>query len=149
MTVRSICTHKVITVDREIDIAAAASVIRDNHIGYLIVTDSRSGGSSPIGVITDRDIVVKVMAMDVDPHTLTVGDVMTPEPLTAADDDGISETLRRMRRMGVRRVPVVGPGGKVSGVLSIDDVLDHVVGQLSDVSGSMRNELTIERTLET
>jgi CBS domain-containing protein len=46
-------------------------------------------------------------------------------------------------------VPVVGPGGKVSGVLSIDDVLDHVVGQLSDVSGSMRNELTIERTLET
>jgi CBS domain-containing protein len=149
MTIASICTHKVITVDRKIDIAAAASVMRDNHIGYLIVTDARSGGSTPIGVITDRDIVVKVMAKDVDPHTLTVGDVMTPEPLTAADDDGISETLRRMRRLGVRRVPVVGPGGKLSGVLSIDDVVDHVVGQLSEVSGSMRNELNFERTLQT
>ena len=149
MTIASICTHKVITVDRDIDISAAAGVMRENHIGYLIVTDSRSGGSSPIGVITDRDIVVKVTAKDVDPHSLTVGDVMTPEPLTAADDDGISETLRRMRRLGVRRVPVVGPGGKVSGVLSIDDVLNHVVRQLSDVSGSMRNELNFERALQT
>ena len=149
MTIGAICTRKVITVDREIDIPVAARVMRDNHIGYLIVTDARSGGSAPIGVITDRDIVVKVVAKDVDPHTLTVGDVMTPKPLTAANDDGIGETLRRMRRLGVRRVPVVGPGGRVSGVLSIDDVVDHLVGQLSDVSGSIRNELQFERTLQT
>ena len=146
MTIGAICNRQVITVDREIDIAAVASVMRDNHIGYLVVTDARSGGSGPIGVITDRDIVVKVLAKDVDPHTLTVGDVMTPEPLVAADDDGIGETLRRMRRMGVRRVPVVGLGGKVSGVLSIDDVVDHLVSQLSDVSGSIRNELRFERS---
>ena len=149
MTIGAICTRKVITVDREIDIPVAARVMRDNHIGYLVVTDARSGGSVPIGVITDRDIVVKVLAMDVDPHTLTVGDVMTPQPLIAANDDGIGETLRRMRQLGVRRVPVVGPGGRVSGVLSIDDVVDHLVGQLSDVSGSMRNELQFERTLQT
>ena len=78
MTIGAICTRKVISVDREIDIPVAARVMRDNHIGYLIVTDARSGGSAPIGVITDRDIVVKVVAKDVDPHTLTVGDVMTP-----------------------------------------------------------------------
>lgn len=147
MTITSICTHRVITVDRQIDIAAAATVMRENHIGYLIVTDARSGGASPIGVITDRDIVVKVTALDVDPHTLTVGDVMTAEPLTAAEDDGISETLHRMRRLGVRRVPVVGARGQVSGVLSIDDVVDHLVGQLADVAGSIRNELKLEETL--
>jgi CBS domain-containing protein len=149
MTIGSICTRKVITVDRGIDIAAAAGVMRDNHIGYLIVTVARSAGSAPIGVITDRDIVVKVLAKDVDPDTLTVGGVMTPEPLTAADDDGISETLRRMRRLGVRRVPVDGPGGAVSGAVSIDVVVDHLMGQLSHVSGSMRNELKLERTLQT
>lgn len=147
MTVDSICTRKVITVDRDIDITAAAGVMRDNHIGYLIVTNARSGGGAPIGVITDRDIVIKVTAKDVDPHTVTVGDVMTPEPLTAADDDGISETLHRMRRLGVRRVPVVGPRGYVSGVLSIDDVVDHLVAQLSDVAGSIRNEEKFELTL--
>ena len=147
MTIGSICTHRVITVDRAIDIAAAASVMRDNHIGYLIVTDALSGGSAPVGVITDRDIVVRVLAKDVDPHTLTVGDVMTPEPLTAAEDDGIGETLHRMRRLGARRVPVVGARGQVSGVLSIDDVVDHLVSQLSDVAGSVRNVLQHEETL--
>jgi CBS domain-containing protein len=147
MTIGSICTRKVITVDRGIDIAAAAGVMRDNRIGYLIVTDASSGGGAPIGVLTDRDIVVKVLAKDVDPHALTVGDAMTPEPLTAAEDDGVSETLRRMRGLGVRRVPVVGARGQVSGVLSIDDVVDHIVGQLSDVSGSIRNELRFEQTL--
>lgn len=138
MTIGTICTARVITVDRGTDIAAAAAVMRENRIGYLIVTDP--GGAAPIGVITDRDIVVKVVAKDVDAHTLTVGDVMTPDPLTAAEDDGISETLHRMRRLGVRRVPVVGPRGQVSGVLSIDDVVDHLVSQLSDVAGSIRNE---------
>ena len=138
MTIGTICTARVITVDRGVDIAAAAAVMRENRIGYLIVTDP--GGAAPIGVITDRDIVVKVVAKDVDAHTLTVGDVMTPDPLTAAEDDGISETLHRMRRLGVRRVPVVGPRGQVSGVLSIDDVVDHLVSQLSDVAGSIRNE---------
>jgi CBS domain-containing protein len=145
MTTGSICTHRVITVDRQIDIAAAAAVMRDNHIGYLIVTDA--GGPSPVGVLTDRDIVVKVIAKDVDAHTLTVGDVMTPEPLTAAEDDGISETLHRMRRLGVRRVPVIGSRGQVTGVLSIDDVVDHLVSQLTDVAGSVRNELKLEETL--
>jgi CBS domain-containing protein len=149
MTIGTICTHRVITVDRGIDIAAAAAVMRENHIGYLIVTDAQSGGSAPVGVITDRDIVVKVMAKDVDAHTLTVADVMTPDPLLAAEDDGISETLHRMRRLGVRRVPVVGPRGHVTGVLSIDDVVDHLVSQLSDVAGSIRNELKLEDTLRT
>jgi CBS domain-containing protein len=69
--------------------------------------------------------------------------------LTAAEDDGIGETLHRMRRLGVRRVPVVGPRGLVTGVLSIDDVVDHLVVQLSDVAGSIRNELKLEETLRT
>ena len=147
MTIGSICTHKVITVDRSIDIAAAAAVMRESRIGYLIVTDIQSGGATPIGVLTDRDIVVSVMAKDLDPHALTVGDVMTPDPLVAGDDDGISETLSRMRRLGIRRVPVVGANGHVIGVLSIDDVVDHLVRQLSDVAGSIRNELGLEQTL--
>lgn len=149
MGVGSLCTHRVITVDRGIDVAAAAGVMRDNHIGYLIVTDAGTGGAAPIGVLTDRDIVVKVLAKNVDAHSLTVGDVMTPEPLTAAIDDSLGETLHRMRKMGVRRVPVVGPRGQITGVLSLDDVIDHLVGQLADVSGSIHTEQKVERALRT
>jgi len=149
MGVGSLCTHRVITVDRGIDVAAAAEVMRENHIGYLIVTDARSGGAAPVGVLTDRDIVVKVLAKDVNAHSLTVGDIMTPEPLIAADDDGLSETLHRMRGLGVRRVPVVGPRGQITGVLSLDDVIDHLVSQLGDVAGSIQNEQKFERALRT
>jgi len=137
MTADPACCSPRTTLDQ------VAKMMVLNDCGEIPVIDA---ANKPIGVITDRDIVVKVLAKDVDPHTLTVGDVMTPEPLVAADDDGIGETLRRMRRMGVRRVPVVGLGGKVSGVLSIDDIVDHLVSQLSDVSGSIRNELQFERS---
>lgn len=140
MTVSSICSHRVITVDRDISIAVAAAVMRDNNIGYLVVMDDRTGSGTPIGVISDRDIVIKVTARDVDPHAVTVAEVMTAHPLTAAVDDRISDTLHRMRRLGVRRVPVVGASGSVSGVLSVDDVVDHLVSQLADVVGSIRNE---------
>jgi CBS domain-containing protein len=140
MTVGSICTRRIITVEVSVDIAAAAEVMRENKIGYLIVTNKANGNRTPAGVITDRDIVVKILAKDVNPHSLTAGDVMTREPLVAREDDGISETLHRMRVLGVRRVPVVNARGQIAGVLSIDDVIDHLVSQLADVAGATRNE---------
>lgn len=140
MAVGSICRRKVITADVAIDVAAAAQVMRENKIGYLIVTDKAAGDRAPVGVVTDRDIVVKIIAKDVDPHSLTVGDVMSREPLVATEDDGVSETLRRMRKLGVRRVPVVNARGQVAGVLSIDDAIDHLVAQLSDVARAAYNE---------
>lgn len=140
MAVGSICTRRVITVDTGIDVAAAAQVMRENKIGYLIVTDKESGNRAPAGVVTDRDIVVKVVAKDVDAHALTIGDVMSRDPLVATEDDGISETLHRMRTLGVRRIPVIDARGQVAGVLSIDDVIDHLVSQLSDVAKAAHNE---------
>lgn len=140
MAVSSICTRRVITVDIGIDIVAAAAVMRESKIGYLIVTDKKHHGRGPAGVITDRDIAIKVTALDIDPNSFTVGDVMTRDPLTAADYDSISDTLRRMRSLGVRRVPVVGDNGQITGVLSIDDVVDHLATQLTDLAGSARSE---------
>jgi len=145
MGVGSLCTHRVITVDRGIDVAAAATVMRDNHIGYLIVTDARSGGAAPVGVLTDRDIVIKVMARNLDPHALKVSDVMTPEPLVADYADDIGKTLHRMRALGVRRVPVISPQGNIAGVLSLDDAFDHLVIQMADVAGSIRGQQPTER----
>ncbi len=140
MAVGSICTRRIITVDVGVDVAAAAQVMRENKIGYLLVTDKASGSRAPAGVVTDRDIVVKVLAKDVNPHALSVGDIMTREPLVATEDDGISETLHRMRTLGVRRVPVVNARGQIAGVLSIDDAIDHLVSQLSDVAKAAHNE---------
>ena len=114
--------------------AAAFAAVKDSN---------RNFAQSLIGRAEDGGLGNPLAAIECS-FDLGCGDI-----LTAANDDGIGETLRRMRQLGVRRVPVVGPGGRVSGVLSIDDVVDHLVGQLSDVSGSVRNELQFERTLQT
>jgi predicted transcriptional regulator len=144
MAVGTICSRRVITVDRAIDVAAAARVMRDKQVGYLVVTDAASGGQKPVGVITDRDIVIKVLAAGVEPRSRKVGDVMTLEPLVAGYADDIGKTLHRMRALGVRRVPVINTQGNIAGVLSLDDAFDHLVSQMADVAGSIRNQQPTE-----
>lgn len=145
MAVGTICTRRVVTVDRAIDVGAAARVMRDKQVGYLVVTDAASGGQKPVGVITDRDIVIKVMAPGLEPRSRKVGDVMTLEPLVAGYADDIGKTLHRMRALGVRRVPVINTQGNIAGVLSLDDAFDHLVSQMADVAGSIRNQQPTEQ----
>lgn len=145
MAVGTICTRQVVTVDRAIDVAAAARVMRDRQVGYLVVTDVASGSQKPVGVLTDRDIVIKVMASNIDAHSLKVSEVMTTEPLVAGYADDVGKTLHRMRALGVRRVPVINAQGGIAGVLSLDDAFDHLVTQMADVAGSIRNQQPTER----
>jgi CBS domain-containing protein len=98
-------------------------------------------------VLTDRDIVTTVVAREADPRSLRVEDVMTQQPVTASIADSIEKVLHDMRGIGVRRLPVVGQRGELVGVLSLDDVLDWLSGQLQNVAGSIRNEQVIEGTL--
>ncbi|MBV8301443.1 MAG: CBS domain-containing protein, partial [Candidatus Dormibacteraeota bacterium] len=126
----------------------AAKLMREWHVGYLVVVDSRNPASlRPVGVLTDRDIVVAVVAKGEDPRALQVGDVMTRDPLVIAVDKSLAFALGEMRRIGVRRVPVVGAAGEVVGVLSLDDVLDALAEQLLGVVGSIRGELRMEAEL--
>ena len=89
MTVGSICNHNVATVHRGVDIEQAAQLMRDEHVGDLIVIETREGRTVPIGVVTDRDIVVEVVAKGVDPTDVTVGDAMSSDLLSVHEDNGI------------------------------------------------------------
>lgn len=149
MNVGKICQHNVVTVRPFDELTTAAQLMRERHIGYLVVVepDLAEGGARPIGVLTDRDIVIAVVAGGVDPKTLTVGDVMTQQPVITAESSSTRAALQEMRRIGVRRLPVIGSRGELRGVLSIDDVLDSLASELQDVAGSIRNERRIETAL--
>ena len=123
--------------------------MREKHIGYLVVVDPEVVDQSlrPVGVLTDRDIVVSVVARETDPRALRVGDVMTQQPVTVGSAEPVERALREMRRIGVRRLPVVGQRGELIGVLSLDDVLEVLAGELQSIAGSIRNERVIERSL--
>ncbi|MGZ9038754.1 MAG: CBS domain-containing protein [Burkholderiales bacterium] len=91
-------------------------------------------------MLTDRDLAIAVLAKDVDPHTLTVGDVVSTELFSVRESDSVSEVLRLMRERGVRRVPVLTRSGALAGLLTIDDILDIVAEQLSDMVHAVERE---------
>jgi CBS domain-containing protein len=149
MNIGQLCNRNPITVQRTDELIRAAQLMREKHIGYLVVVDPEIAEQSlrPVGVLTDRDIVVSVVARAADARALRVGDVMTQQPVTIAATEPVEKALREMRRIGVRRMPVVGQRGELVGVLSLDELLEVLAGELQNVAGSIRNERLIEGSL--
>jgi CBS domain-containing protein len=149
MNVHEICQKNVVTVRQTEGLIAAVQLMREKHIGYLVVIESEAQVQHPvpIGVLTDRDVVVSVMARTADARELTVGDVMTRKPVVVRDTDSIKVALQEMRRIGVRRLPVVNDDGRLTGVLSLDDLLDSFAGQLTEVAQAIRRGQDVEFAL--
>ena len=149
MDIGKLCNRNVVTVREMDELTSAAQLMREKHIGYLVVVKPNvvDGTVTPIGVITDRDIVIAVVAREINPRSLTVGDVMTRQPAVVDEESSLSTALQLMRRIGVRRMPVIGRGGMLVGVLSLDDVLDALAGEMTDVAGSIRHGRQMEDAL--
>jgi CBS domain-containing protein len=144
MTVNLLCNPNVATVGAHQDVAEAANLMREQHVGNLIVVEPRGGALVPIGILTDRDIVVGVIAKGVAAEAVTVGDTMTRDLLTVREDSSLEFALREMRRYGVRRAPVVRANGDLVGVIAIDDVIQHLAVQLSRLADLIRLEQDTE-----
>jgi CBS domain-containing protein len=140
MKVGEYCKRAVVAIAATADAAQAAKLMREEHVGFLIVHQEGDVLQRPIGVLTDRDLVLGVMARDVDPHAVTVGDVMTRQPLIANDADQLSDMLQAMRLAGIRRVPVVNVKGALIGIMAIDDAIDVITGLMCDIAGSIKSE---------
>lgn len=145
MKVGDICKRAVIAVDNTMDITAASELMRLHHVGFLIVYKLGDDLRRPIGVLTDRDIVIEVIAKKVDPASITVDDLMTRQPLVADESEQLSDVLQAMRMAGIRRVPVVDARGALAGVVAIDDAFDVITGFMCDITGSVKNEQRQER----
>ena len=149
MNIGQICQRRVVMVRATEDLAAAARLMREHHIGYLVVVEPslQEAGFTPVGVLTDRDIVVSVVAREADPRTLRVGDVMTQKPVTTMIEDSVADALEAMKRIGVRRLPVVGYCGILEGVVSLDDLLTAMARDLNSAAGAIVRERAVEGAL--
>jgi len=127
-------------MDKQGSLFEAAKLMRDHHVGNLVVTENHPGRRVPVGIVTDRDIVIEVLAEGIDPKSLIVADIMSYDLLMAREDDELFDTIRAMRAHGVRRIPVVNREGGLEGIVSVDDLLDLVAEQLTDLVELFRRE---------
>ena len=130
MTVGDICTRSVFVASEHERILEIAERMRDDDVGALVVVAIRGASYAPIGMLTDRDIVISALAWQPDLiGDLTVADAMTSDVVTVDEHEHVDAALYRMRECGIRRLPVVDGTGKLVGILTLDDVLAHPDGR--------------------
>lgn len=122
MKAEELCIREVATANRETSIVDAARMMRDKHVASLIVIDDSGDRQEPVGIITDRDIVIEIIAENVDPGKVTVGDIMTVTLLRVSAKENILDTAQRMRTSGVRRALVTKKNGELVGIVSMSDI---------------------------
>ena len=146
MTVGKFCSRKVIIAEKDSSIADIARLMRKHHVGDVVIVNTDGNQTKPVGILTDRDIVIELIACDVPLDTVTAGDVMSFELVTAREEDSIWDTLQIMRAKGVRRVPVTNNAGQLEGILSVDDLLELFADELNLLAKVPLREQLIEIT---
>lgn len=140
MAIYEICVPHVVHSPRDTTIQEAAQYMRRHHVGDLVVTDRVNGITIPVGIVTDRDIVLSVVAPGLDPKAITVGDIMNDNLVTIRGELGLMDALQKMRVHGVRRIPVVRESGELVGILTLDDLLGLLAEEMGEVSKLIARE---------
>jgi CBS domain-containing protein len=140
MPIGEVCVREVLVADRATTVQEAAKLMRQHHVGDLVVVDAPNGRRVPKGIVTDRDIVISVVATKLDPAVFTLGDLVTGELVTARDDQGIFEAIQLMRSSGIRRMPIVDGQGSLVGIVSVDDLIQLLGEELSELGKLISRE---------
>jgi CBS domain-containing protein len=137
MIIGQIRTPNVVVTYPDQPLADAARTMRDSHVGALVALDKHDPQRKPLGMLTDRDIVRGQLLKGADLHCLTVGDVMTRNPLALPLDMSLSEGIVALRSRGVRRAPVVDGNGSLVGIVTLDDLLPALARNLQELAKLM------------
>jgi CBS domain-containing protein len=143
MRLGHVCETSVVTTSASTPLAEAAAEMRRKQVGALVVVEQRGDGAWPIGIITDRDIAVAATAQEGGAQPL-VGEVMSRKLIVAHEHDDFFDGLSRMRRFGVRRLPIVGLDGRLRGIITLDDIVDVLSAKLREAASLVARERRVE-----
>lgn len=126
MLLREVCTPDVVYCSSNTSVLAAARIMRQKHVGDLIVVEDGDGDQTPLGMVTDRDIVVEVLGQERDPSKVLVREIMRTPAVIADETEDTSRALERMQTHGVRRIPIMGENRRLVGVVCLDDLIKRL-----------------------
>lgn len=144
MNIESICRHEVITIDRSHTLQQAATLMREHHVGALVVTAATQGGAEAVGIVTDRDLVVEGMAHGLDGAGVEVGRLATGKLVSVPGTASVDDAIAAMQKDGVRRLLVVTAEGHLEGIVSLDDLLDALAAEMVGLARAIRTGLLRE-----
>ena len=147
MRVSEVCIADVVCVAPGCSVREAAEIMRKNHVGSVVVVESEAMRQAPIGILTDRDIAISVVAPGIRPEVVTVGDVMSLPLYTFDENDDLLDAVRCMRDKGVRRLVITTRGGDLAGILTLDDAYAAVTSELTDLKRVVEREQVRETAL--
>lgn len=147
MSINECCNVAVVCCDPDTQLPIVAGLMRKHHVGDVIVTERQGEERVPVGIITDRDIVIETIAVKLEAELFAAGDIMTTPIVTVGQHEGLVETLRKMRHHKVRRMPVVTPAGTLYGIVTADDIMNLLVMELSLMTEAITEQPEVEARL--
>jgi len=144
MKIGECCNREVVTAEKDMSIAEVARLMQEFHVGDLIVVENLNGRTRPVGIVTDRDLVIEVLAQMAPIDAIRVSDVMSYDIATISENDELWETLEQMRKLGVRRMPVVDAGGSLVGIITLDDLMELMAEAMGHIASLIRREIGTE-----
>ena len=147
MNVADVMIRNVTYVAEDASLVDVAQLMRKDHVGDVVVTRQGEPGNRPIGILTDRDIVIQVVAEEASLSALSAGDAMSRELVTVSEDASLIEAVSQMGQHGIRRLPVTDGDGLLIGVLSLDDVLAQLGVLLDNLADVVRFQQQIEEEI--
>ena len=144
MKIEGMCTHSIVTADRSRTLQECAALMGENHVGSVLVTEEAPGGPQAVGIVTDRDLVVEAMARGMAPGQTSIGQITAKRLVTVPSSASVDEAIQVMKSEGVRRLLVATSDRRLVGIISMDDLLDALAGEMAGMAQAIRGGFTRE-----
>jgi CBS domain-containing protein len=148
MSIKDFCNMNVICCESDTSVAAVAALMRHHHVGDVVVVEKNAEGLRiPVGIVTDRDILVESISLDIEARLFTAGDMMTAPLITVQEDASLFDAIKLMRDKKIRRLPVLAQAGTLFGIITADDVINLLASELSLMAAAMVEQPGREQSL--
>jgi signal-transduction protein with cAMP-binding, CBS, and nucleotidyltransferase domain len=131
------CREQVVAVSSDTPALDVAKVMGEKNVGSVVVV---TGENRPTGIITDRDLAVRVMAQEKNPGEVRAGDILTRDVVTFQDSMGVYEAIQKMTAEGIRRMPIVDDGGRLIGIVTMDDIIRMLGEEMTAIAKNIEKQ---------
>lgn len=141
MTIKKVCGCDVVTVSDNMTVSDAAKLMKQHNVGDIVVVKNKGADEQIVGIITDRDIVIRIVADEEDPKQFLISDVMSTDLLILKSYQGVSQSLDMMCAKGVRRAPIVDENNQLIGIATVDDLFVLISEEASSIAKLIRKQI--------